>query len=174
MGDGDDCATPGAVRAAWRAEEAEWSRAAHERWEHDRSFVDVLRDCMHRGDTVACELGSDRCTGTVASVGADVVRIATPEGAVDVRIDAAAPIVVRVVAAARRGGHRGDTTITTFVARLRQLEHTQVRLGLRADHEPLEGALVVGLDQVSVVDGDGRRAYVPIGSVCWVRPVDVD
>ena len=102
------------------------------------------------------------------------MRIATPDGAVDVRIDAAAPIVVRVVAAARRGGHRGDTTITTFVARLRQLEHTQVRLGLRADHEPLEGALVVGLDQVSVVDGDGRRAYVPIGSVCWVRPVDVD
>ncbi len=129
---------------------------------------------MHRGDTVACDLGSDRCTGTVASVGVDVVRISTTGGSVDVRIEATAPVVVRVVASARRGGHRGDTTVTSFVARLRQLEHTQVRLGLHADHEPLEGELVVGLDQVSVVDGDGRRSYVPIGSVWWVRPVDAD
>jgi hypothetical protein len=174
MANGDDHETPGAVRAAWRAEEAEWSRAAHERWEHDRAFVDVLRDCMHRGDAVACDLGCDRCTGTVASVGVDVARIATTDGSVDVRIDATAPIVVRVVAPARRGGHRGDSTTTTFVARLRQLERSRVRLGLRGDREPLEGALLVGLDQVSVIDGDGRRAYVPIGSVCWVRPVDVD
>ena len=66
------------------------------------------------------------------SVGADIVRVATADGAVDVRIVADAPVIVRVVESARRGGSRGDTTVTTFAARLRQLEGTRVHLGLRA------------------------------------------
>jgi hypothetical protein len=91
-----------------------------------------------------------------------------------VRRSADAAVVVRVVAPARRGGSRGDLTVTTFAARLRQLEGTWVQVGLRAPHGMAEGELLVGRDQVSLRHGDGRRAYVPIGSVCWVRPVDVD
>jgi hypothetical protein len=169
-----DLATAAALRAEWRAEEAEWSRAARERWEHGRSLVDVLRDCMHRGDTVALEVALLTFTGTVRSVGDDVVRIATPEGSVDVRVAPDAPAVVRIVTSAREGGGRGDASVPTFGARLRQLERTRVRLGLCGPHESVEGELLLGRDHVSVIDGDGRRAYVPIGSVCWVRPVDVD
>ena len=169
-----DLATAAALRAEWRAEEAEWSRAARERWEHGRSLVDVLRDCMHRGDTVAVEVGPLTFTGTVRSVGDDVVRIETPEGSVDVRVAPDTPAVVRIVTSARAGGGRGDASVPTFLARLRQLERSRVRLGLRGPRESIEGEVLVARDHVSVVDGDGRRAYVPIGSVCWVRPVDVD
>ncbi len=49
-----------------------------------------------------------------------------------------------------------------------------MHLGLRAPHGVVAGELLVGRDQVSVRDRDGRRTYVPIGSVCWVRPVEVD
>jgi hypothetical protein len=170
----DDIATAAALRAEWQAEEAEWSRAASDRWEHERSLVDVLRDCMHRGDTVALDVGEQRFTGLLTSVGTDVVRVAGPDGAVDVRIAAAVPVVARVVAHARQGGGRGDASVSTFVARLRQLERTRVRVGVCARHEPIEGELRVGRDQLSVTEGDDRRTYVPMGSVCWVRPVDDD
>jgi len=68
-----DLPAAGALRAAWRAEEAEWSRAALERWEHDRTLADVLRDCMHRGDTVAVDVDAQVFAGAVASVGVDMV-----------------------------------------------------------------------------------------------------
>jgi Mrp family chromosome partitioning ATPase len=174
MFDDADLARAGALRAAWRADEEDWSRAALERWEHGRTLVDALRESMHRGDTVAIVFASVTFTGTIASVGTDVARFAVPDGGVDVHIDEATPAILRVVTVATRGGGRGDTTVTTFIARLRQLEGTRVELGVRASGATVGGRLLVGRDQVSVVDRDGRRAYVPIGSVCWVRPVDVD
>jgi hypothetical protein len=169
-----DLATAGELRAEWRAEEAEWSRAALERWEHDRTLVDVLRDCMHRGDVVALTFATVTFTGVVTSVGDDLARIAMPDGAVDVHVTTHLPAVLRVVTPARRGGGRGDTTVTTFAARLRQLEGTRLRLGVGMCDEALDGTLLVGREQVSVVGREGARAYVAIGSVAWVRPVEVD
>jgi hypothetical protein len=174
MFDDADLAAAGAWRAEWRADEAHWSRAALERWEHDRTLVDVLRDCMHRGDVVALTFATVTFTGVVTSVGDDLARIAMPDGAVDVHVTTHLPAVLRVVTPARRGGGRGDTTVTTFAARLRQLEGTRLRLGVGMCDEALDGTLLVGREQVSVVGREGARAYVAIGSVAWVRPVEVD
>jgi hypothetical protein len=173
MFDEPELAAARSVRAAWRADEEIWARAALSRWEHERSLVDVLRDCMHRGDTVAIGFPSCTFTGLPTAVGRDVARITTPAGGVDVRIDAAMPAVVRVVRAAKGGGGRGDDTVTTFVARLRQLEGTTVRLGVGAGDE-VTGVLGLGRDHLTVVDGEGERAYVPTASVRWVRPDDDD
>ena len=172
--DDDDLWSAGALRAAWRDEEAEWSRAALERWQHEQTLVDVLRECMYRGDTVAVRFAAHTFTGVLTSVGDDVARIAAPDGAVDVRVTARLPAVVRVVRAARRGGTRGDATVTTFWARLRQLDRTEVQLGVHPTDDVVDGTLLVGRDQVGVTDRDGGRAYVPIGSVSWVRAVEVD
>jgi hypothetical protein len=170
----DDGSSAGALRAAWRAEDAEWSRAALERWQHEQTLVDVVRECMYRGDTVAVRFAAHTFTGVVTSVGDDVVRIAAPDGAVDVRVTPRMPAVVRIVSAARRGGTRGDTTLATFRARLRQLDRTRVRLGVHPADDAVEGTMLLGRDHVCVTDRDGGRAYVPMESVSWVRAVDVD
>ena len=86
---------------------------ALERWEHERTLLDVLRDCMHRGDTVALAFASVTITGVVTAVGRDVTLIASPDGCVDVPVDARMPAVLRVVVPARGGGGRGDATVTT-------------------------------------------------------------
>jgi hypothetical protein len=172
--DDADLAAAAALRAEWRADEDAWTRAALEQWEHDRTFADVLRACMHRGDTVALEFPGRSFVGVFTAVGDDVARVATADGSVDAHLHPHATLSVRVVAAARAGGDRGDPTIATFRARLLQLDGTVVQLGAHAHEHALTGRLRVGRDQVSVVDRDGAVRYVPTGSVSWVRPVDVD
>jgi hypothetical protein len=162
----DDAA---AVRAEWRADEEQWARAALERWEHGRGLADVLRDCMHRDDVVTCELPTVTWTGAVVAVGVDVVRLAVGEAPVDVRLTADAPFVVR----ARPGtgpGARDGSALTTFLARVRELDGTAVSIGTPTGS--LEGRMRLGRDQVRVTDRDGGIAYVPSGSVWWVRALD--
>jgi hypothetical protein len=172
--DDDDLAVAAAVRAEWRADELEWTRAALEQWEHDRTLADVLRAFMHRGDTVALEFTGHTFVGVVTAVADDMVRLATTEGSVDAHLGTAGAFLVRVVEPARAGGQRGDEMIATFRARLLQLEGVATSLGVAARADELTGRLCVGRDQISVVDRNGARRYVPMASVAWVRPLDVD
>jgi hypothetical protein len=172
--DDADLALAAAVRAEWRADELEWTRAALEQWEHERTLADVLRACMHRGDTVAFEFPARTFVGVVTAVADDVVRLATTDGSVDAQVGPTCAFLLRVVEPARAGGQRGDETIATFRARLLELEGAVTRVGVAARTDELAGRLGVGRDQISVVDRDGVRRYVPIGSVTWVRPLDVD
>lgn len=167
---GSDDAT--AVRAEWRAEETEWSHAALEQWEHNRTLADVARDAMHRGDRVSFAFPSLTWTGTLVAVGDDLARVDTGDGLVDVRLGADAPFVVRTAPPSSDTGHRGDGTVTTFLARLRELDGTAVRIGSGTDD--LQGEMRVGRDQLRVVDRDGGCAYVPIDSSWWVRAVEAD
>jgi hypothetical protein len=172
--DDEGLAAAAGLRAQWRAEEEQWTRAALERWEHDRTLLDVLRACMHRGDTVALAFADRTFTGVVTAVGADLARVETVDGSVDAHLGATAACSLRVITTARAGGERGDPSVATFRARLLHLEGGVVQLGVRAPDDAVVGELRVGRDQVSVVDRDGARRYVPITSVSWVRPVDVD
>jgi hypothetical protein len=172
--DDADLAMAAALRAEWRAEEHEWTRAALERWEHDQTLADVLRACMHRGDTVAMEFRGHSFVGRVTAVGGDIAQLTAVDGSIDAQLGPHAAFGLRVVAPARDGGERGDQTVSTFRARLLQLEGAVVHLAVSVRDEALLGRLGVGRDQVSVVSRDGVRCYVPIGSVAWVRPVDVD
>ena len=97
------------ARAVWRADEEEWTRAAVERWHHGRTLLDVVRECMHRGDTVAVRVGAVTMTGTVRVVGDDVVSLASADGRVDFPLDSTTALTVRVVERARSGGTRGRT-----------------------------------------------------------------
>ena len=84
--DDADLAAAAALRAEWRADEAAWTRAALEQWEHGRTFVDVLQSCLHRGDTVALGFPGRTFTGVLTAVGDDVARLATPDGSVDAHL----------------------------------------------------------------------------------------
>ena len=131
------------------------------------------RGCMHRGDTVRLSFAAVTFTGAVVGVGTDILCLATvATERVDVALGSDASFVLRVVPA-RGGGGRGDGTVTTFRARLRELDGSRVDVGLR-NGSALTGVLHAGVDHVQTVDDDGARAYAPTGSVCWVRPVDVD
>jgi len=165
------------VRAEWRADEEEWTRAALERWQHERSLLELLRECMHRGDTITVCPGSVTFTGRVEAVGDDLFALAAPDGRVDMRCDDGAPLVVRIAERARTGGTRGHP-VPTFRARLLELEMAEgdVEVGLRASGDTVRGRLTVGRDQVIVQAGDGGHggsgeAVIALAALAWVRPV---
>ncbi len=160
-----------AVRAEWRAEEERWSLAALEQWEHGRTLADVVRDCMHRGDSVTLTYADVVWTGSLRAVGTDVARLDRGGIRVDVRLAADAPFVLRPHPGTD-DGTRGDATVTTFTARLRELDGTTVCIGTLTGE--IEGMMRTGRDQVRVIDGSAGVAYVPADSIWWVRPVDVD
>jgi hypothetical protein len=175
----------GALREQWRAEEEEYGRAAAAQWAHGRRLVDIARELMHRGDTVAVSTGEATFTGQVTQVGADLVQLGTPAGRVDLHLAALttgagdsrrarllAPVVVRVVERARAGGRRSGATSETFRARLLEYEAeaAEVVVGSVLLSEQLRGALTVGRDQLRVCDPAGRETYLPIAWVSWVMP----
>lgn len=164
----DDAAT---VRAQWRAEAEAWSRAALEHWEHSRGLADVVRDASQRGDVVSFTFASVTWAGVVVAVSVDVARVDTGSALVDVRLATEAPFVLRVRAGERSGWRRAGAPVG-FVARLRELDGTEVCIGTSSS--ALEGTLRVGRGQLRLTDADGTCAYVPTGSVWWVRPLAED
>jgi hypothetical protein len=158
------------ARAEWRADEQAWSRAAFEHWEHGRSLADIARDAMHRGDTVTFAFVSHTWSGEVVAVGRDLACLDTGDTRVDLRLAADAPFVLRVRAGDAVGGRRDEGALTTFTARLRDLDDTVLCIGTAIGS--LEGRLRIGADQVRVTDVDGGVAYVPTRSVWWVRLLD--
>jgi hypothetical protein len=152
-----------AAGAGWRADEDEWTRAAVEQWHHGRTLLDVVRDCMHRGDTVAVRVGSASTTGTVCAVGDDLVSVASPDGRADFPVGTGTPLLVRVVERARSGGSRGQAC-TTFRARLLELEgsghEVEVATGVG---DAVRGRLVVGRDHLVV--GDDVVAFAAVACV---------
>jgi hypothetical protein len=171
LNDPELAAAGAALRAEWRTDEEEWSRAAFEHWQHDQSLLDVARDCMHRGDTLVVLSRRNTFRGVVSSVGEDVMRVATAEGPVVVHVNADAPLALRVVMRATAGGARGDREPASLRAVLLDLETSgaRVEVGVAIADAVLTGMLRVGRDQVAVRDGDGFETYVPLRWVTWVR-----
>jgi hypothetical protein len=164
-------AAAAALRAEWRADEEEWALAALERWHHDQTFLDVARECMYRGDTVAMHWGTRSFSGQVSSVGADVVRVVTGDGPVAVHVDSEIPLALRVVRRVTAGGGRGGRDPATFRAALLDLETsaTRVEVGIAGADRAFVGLVRVGRDQVAVIDAEAGETYVPIRRVTWVR-----
>jgi hypothetical protein len=167
-----------AARSEWRADEEAWTRAAVERWLHERTLLDVARECLHRGDTVNVRFADRVFCGRVGAVGDDLFSLELVEGRVDVAATRAAPFVLRVAARARSGGARGDH-VTTMRARLLELELAgcEVEIGLSVG-DTVRGHMSVGRDHV-VVRSPGTTtqagtadvagsAVVPMGAVAWV------
>ena len=136
-----DAAGGGASRVARRRGRVD--RAAVERWQHRRTLLDVIRECMHRGDTIALRLGDITFTGLVQAIGDDLVALAARDGRVDVRVDGHTPLVVRVARTcayrrhARRRGHhvpRPPARARDGRARRRDRRRCRRRRRVRATH----------------------------------------
>lgn len=146
-------------------------RAATQRWVHGRRLVDVVRDFGARGDRVVIEVAGRSFEGTVAAVGDDRVDIETASAFVSVRTalgDSAAsvtaPVVVQRARPARGGGLRLPPALTTFRARLLELEGSgaTVRVGTFVNDREYVGALEVGADQLCV-----RGPVEVVLPLCW-------
>jgi len=161
-----------AARAVWRAEEAEWTQAAFERWHHERTVFDVLRDVMHRGDMVSVELHHATYRGTVCAVGEDFFSLAASDARVDIRVAAGCALLLRVVERALAGGTRGDD-VGTFRARLLALEASTdaSELGTTVRTIACDGRIRVGRDHVVARDLGGNDAVVPLDAIVWVRVI---
>jgi hypothetical protein len=157
-----------AARAAWRADEEEWTRAAAEQWHHGRTLVDVLREHLHRGDTVALTIGTTTVTGTLGAVGEDLVSMVTPDGRADTRVAGDAPILLRVVERAPSGGTRG-WPVSTFRARLLEIEASGMEVEIVTQiGDVVRGELHMARDHLSVRTDDGVGS-VALAAVAWVR-----
>jgi hypothetical protein len=170
--DGDLRARAAAVRAEWRADEEEWTRAAYEQFEHGRTLVDVLRSCMHRGDRISVVAGDTTFRGIVTGVGPDTARLqlgVDPDDVVDVNLAAAPGVVLRVDAPARAGGTRGDADVTFRARALARERTTSVAVGVV--HPPLvvTGTVRVGSDHLRVSAVDGSETSVSLRAVSWIR-----
>jgi hypothetical protein len=162
-----------AARSEWRADEEDWTRAAVERWLHARTLLDVVRECMHRGDTVSVRFGDRVFSGRVSAVGSDLFSLDLVEGRVDVAAADDARFLLRVDARARSGGARGDH-VTTLRARLLELESARCDIEIGAGlGDEVRGQLCVGRDHVLVRSAATPDAVVPMGAVAWVlaRPL---
>jgi hypothetical protein len=155
------------ARAEWRREEEEYLRAAEEHWAHQRTMRDVVRELMHRGDTVAVTVGPTTRTGRVVTVGEDWFELAGPAGSADLRLEAP-DLVVRVLERAHDGGCRGDAGSRTFRARLLEHEMAGGRVVVGFRDSEMRGALVVGRDQVCV-GAPPLGTYVPIRAITMIH-----
>jgi hypothetical protein len=170
--DGELRVSAASVRAEWRADEDEWTRAAYEQFEHGRALVDVARACMHRGDRVSFLVGDVTFTGTITAVGPDTARVqvgAEADDVVDVHLGVATGVVLRIDEHARAGGSRGDGDLT-FRARALELEAVPVVLvGMGLAGLVLGGQLRVGRDHVRIVAVDGTETHAAFACVSWLR-----
>ena len=163
------------MRAEWRDEEEEWTRAAFEHWEHGRTLADIARDCMHRGDTISLATPHVVVRGVIAAVGPDTVRVVDGEATTDVHLVDGAAIVLRVVERARSGGsarHRRGVDVPRAAARARD-GALPSNSGCSRIADVLTGELRVGADHVRVRSRDAIDSFVPMSSVAWVRAAAV-
>jgi hypothetical protein len=159
-----------AVRAEWRAEEEEWTRTEAQRWMHRRTFTDLAREYLHRGDTVAVVAAGTTFRGTLTRVGKDWLQLKTEGSAVDIALALAgawdralpAPVMIQRLERARAGGCRDDGSVATFRARLLQHEADGkvVVVGSPLLDGELRGVLTVGADHV-VVNHGGIETALP-------------
>ena len=157
------------LRSEWRDDEEAWTRAAHEQWEHGRTLRDVALDAMRRGDGITITTAGAVLRGRIVAVGVDTVRLLDDGGFVDVVLASGAPLLVQVDTRPAADAS-GVVVDATFRARL--LEHeacTEIELGVSTRDGPFVGALRVSADHVRVRTRDGADAFVPLGSVVFVR-----
>jgi hypothetical protein len=163
------------LRAERHDDEDTWTRAAVQQWAHGRRMADFARELAERGDRVAIDVAGRSFGGVVVAVGDDRLDVQTAAGVVNIRLalgDTAsallAPIVVRRVLPARRGGGRPPSALVTFRARLLELEAhgATVRVGSRLLGDERQGPITVGRDHL-LVRGPEEIA-IPVSWVGYV------
>lgn len=157
------------IGAEVRADAEELERLAALAARRRRTFADVARDHMLRGDTVAVQVPAGRFVGLVVHVADDLVRLRTRSGEVDLR--PRGPASLRVVERARHGGIDASRGPSSFTARLRELElaGARVELGVALGPDVLAGRLAaVAVDHV-VLETGGGDVHVTLAGLAWVR-----
>lgn len=160
-----------AFRDELRAEAQAYEALAAKDLLRRRSLVEVAVELLHRGDRVTALAGSATFTGVVSYAAGDLACLETAAGPVDVRLGGA--LALRVVERVRSGGRPLGRGPAGFTARLHEHEAagTSLELGCVAIGD-LRGRIeAVAADHVVLVDAEGRRCFVALAALAWVRPV---
>jgi hypothetical protein len=161
-----------AMREEWRAEQESVTDDAVEQWRHSRTFLDLARDLMHRGDHVSIAAGPHRAVGVIVEVARD--RLAVFDEAHDARVDVQVaetiPLSLTVVERARAGGRSG-AQFASFRARLLELEGRAVTIATTLGPDRVTGTLGVGVDVVMVTTAVGET-LLPLSTVASVAPAE--
>jgi hypothetical protein len=160
----------GEMRAEWRAEQDAAAADAAAHWRHTRTLTDRRRDCMHAGDLVGATVPEHRFVGRVDEVGPDLVALRGSFGRIEIRLDAASPVVFELVEHASRGGTRSARRRTFRDALVARDAQPDVTVATTLHPSGLRGTLLVGRDFVSVVAASGVQTLVPLAQVAWVAP----
>ncbi len=158
-------------RAAWREDEEQWTRAARQRWEHERTLRDVVGAIGRRGFVVTLRFPRVSFTGTVTATGDDVLVVRTAAGAVDVALGRA-DLVVQVEQRSRMPGRQPART--RLRSRLLEWERRQNPVVIGTACDDLRGFVTVGRDHVVLRSDEHEEAVLPLASIAWVRGVQPD
>lgn len=159
-----------AWRDELRAEAEEYEALAAKDLARSRRLVDVAAALCHRGDVVEVTAVGAVFRGEVTDAAGDLACITTATGEVDLCLTA--PLLLRVVERARRGGRPLGRGAAGFRARLAEYEASgeQVLLGLLPAGQELAGRIdAVALDHVLLSPTGGEVVYVAAAAVAWVR-----
>jgi hypothetical protein len=164
-------ATGAAMRDEWRTEQEAATHDAAEQWRHSRTFLDLARDHMHRGDRVAVTAGGHRAIGEIVEVARDRIALFDGSVRVDVHVVESVPLVFQVVERARAGGRSGAPT-ATFRARLLELEAAgapvAIAIATAMGPESFTGILSVGTDVVVIATTTGVETVIALSGVAAV------
>jgi len=157
----------GAMRAEWRAEQADAAADAAAQWRHGRTLADWLGERMHAGDRVAATIGGQRFSGLVEEIGPDLLGLRCAFGRVDLHVAPGASLFFEIADKAHAGGERARSSRTFHAALMERDAHPDMTIGTLHDPEGLDGALYVGQDFVSLVARLGAETVVPLHCVTW-------
>ncbi len=159
-----------AWRDELRAEAEEYEALAAKDLARSRRLVDVAVALCHRGDVVEATVVGAAFRGQVTYAAGDLACIATATSEVDVCLTA--PLLLRVVERARRGGRPLGRGAAGFTARLAEYEASGERLllGLVPRGQELDGRIeAVAVDHVLLAPAEGEVIHVAAAAVGWVR-----
>lgn len=162
------------VGAELRADAEETERLVALAARRRRSLADLAGDLRARGDTVAVDVPGRRFTGVVVHAGADVLRLRTAAGSVDVPLRGA--VGIAVLQRAPTGGADGTDGPASFRSRLLELElaGTPVELGDATTGGPLLGRLAaVAVDHVVLAGAAGDERWLSLAAITYVQVRDV-
>lgn len=155
--------------AELRADAEETERLVSLAARRRRTLGDVAASLLARGDTIAVDVPGRRFTGTVVHAGADLLRLATPGGAVDVNLRGA--VALQVVERAPSGGSERSDGPPSFRSRLSELELAGTTVELGDHRDGLVGRIaVVAVDHLVLLDPTGAERYVALATLTYVRP----
>lgn len=156
------------IGAELRADAEETERLVALAARRRRTLGDVAAALLARGDVVQLDVPGRRFTGPIVHAGADLARVRTRGGPVDVNLRAA--VNLQVVERMATGGTARTDGPPSFRSRLSELELGGDTVEVGDGRDGIVGRItIVAVDHVVVVDRDGGERFISQRGLTYVQ-----